>query len=514
MSEQIDGLNLLADLGTGGARLRLCSSKTGAWVGDPVEVPWKTYQDTEGGGHIVMFGQSAGRTFAQALQKLIQANQTVADDKSRPLVAIGIGGHMHALFAVEADGQIAVPVQMWNSSAAAADGEALSKAAQWKIDRRLTASHLRRLMRGADPAFDATKVKFISTCAGYIGHLLTGVNGVGPCEGSGLGFNDPATGMVSDKVIASVAGTADNAELVKSWLPKILEPGEILGEVSEWSPLLSVLPEHWRKAIVAAPEGDQAMGRIALCRGPEDVSLVLGSSLVATTVAPQWGSRVDPTGTVDFFTDPQGLPMAMGLVTVGMRVGDRFVQEFANERFGGKVGSDVFAKLERLAREEMPISAEDFGVTFPVRDPALGISKPFEVAPPKAVSAGVQWNLILLQVAACIAIRLKQLIGNSNVSQLILGGAAARDNLLAEYIANATGIKVFRPEGGQDAMLVGARSLAMATTAVHSGAAPFTKALAALRTPQSGTTFSPSEPLQSLVHSHVEWVRKAITNNH
>ena len=508
---KIRGLGLVIDCGTGSVRARLFCWVSGEWVGDAVEVPWETYLSSSGSGEVVMFGEAAGRTVQKALSMLWERNKEATADTRRPLRVIGIGGHMHAPFVIETDGRIVLPVQMWNSNAAARAAEALSATLGYKLDRRLTAAHIANLMAGGNPAFDPNWVKAITTCAGYIGRLLSGHHAVGPCEGSGLGFNDPATGQLSTKVLSAVAGEASKAKLVASWLPRILRAGEPLGTLSAAGKEWAKMPAHWSGALIAAPEGDQAMGRLALCRGPKDVSLVLGSSLVQITVAEQWGPRVDPTGTVDFFSDPCGLPMSMGLVTDGMRVGDGIVSEFAKAQFGGVIDKRTFVALEELARQSLPLKDGTFGVNMPFIDPALGVKTPFNSIP-GSCSIGERWTLILLQVAASVAIRSEQLLGNRKPERIVLGGAAARDNLLATLIATATETRVFRPNGGAEAMFHGAKALARATEACGGNAERFQAVLPEYQPTQEGDEFQPDAALISAMRNHIVRVKAAIAS--
>lgn len=496
-------LGLCVDCGTGSVRAQLFDWDSGEWLGSRQELGWTTYEDCAGRGEIVMFGESAARTVAHVLSRLIADIPKSLASADHELIGIAIGGHMHAPFVVERDGRVAVPVQMWNSDRAVRSAQRLSAELGWKIDRRLTASHIAEFVSGNETAFSPERVLKITTCSGYIAYLLCSKFGLGPCEGSGMGFSHPADARLSSEVMSAVADSHISTKDLSDMLPPILEPGSVLGKIDPHSPLGKLLPNQWRNAVLAAPEGDQAMGRLALCRGPKDISLVLGSSLVLITVAEVWGRREDPTHTVDFFSDPTGLPMSMGLLANGMRIADRFLEEFAEEHYGGKVSGRVFEDLAGRACARISEGDPFSGLHFPFREPALGVSAPFSSLSPEKDIART-WAQLLLQIASAIGIRARQLLAGGRPERIILGGAAARDDLLASLIATATGVEVLRPDGGAEAMMLGAQALIRASHASQVGGKPFAEVLAEYQPTQKGTLFAPDAERRSVVESFMQ----------
>jgi sugar (pentulose or hexulose) kinase len=370
---------------------------------------------------------------------------------------------MHAPVVVENNGQVVCEVQMWNSNAAASFGAELSKIAGWKIDRRLSASHLYRYFKGNVPEFRYEEVQKFTTFSGYLGWLLSGSFGLGPCEFSGLGFNNPHTGQFASSV-ANVFGDWNIVERI----PQMCFPNEILGKLNKRGAEWAGLPVDWAGALICPPEGDQCMGRFGLGARPKHAGLILGSSIVLTLEGPQHVE--DTTGTVDFFNSGRGLALDMGLLTPGMRIADEQVGELAaSNEFKDSDGQTDFEALFRQlgieAEAAFDAGVEQFSAYMPVLEPALGISNTFYVTMESA-SRGAIWNQRLNQWAAQIAIRGAQLWGDTPPEMLILGGIAARDKVLVQRIADMTGIEILRPEAC-DTMLLGASRQAMAVEECH-----------------------------------------------
>ena len=107
--------------------------------------------------------------------------------------AMGISGMMHGYMAFDKDDNLLVPFRTWRNTMTAASAAELTAAFGFNIPQRWSVAHLYQAMLNREPHLE--KIAHITTLAGYLHFLLTGVNALGVGDASGMFPIDSATGQ-------------------------------------------------------------------------------------------------------------------------------------------------------------------------------------------------------------------------------------------------------------------------------------------------------------------------------
>ena len=156
------------------------------------------------------------------------------------------------------------------------------------------------------------RIAHITTLAGYIHYLLTGVNAVGVGEASGI-FPIGADGSGYDTaMLAAFQGLEEAKKLshpLIDLLPTVLTAGEDAGALTEEGSTLleGLLPAG---VLFAPPEGDAGTGMVATnAVAPRTGNVSAGTSIFAMVVLERPLRRVYEE--IDLVTTPTGAPVAM-----------------------------------------------------------------------------------------------------------------------------------------------------------------------------------------------------------
>lgn len=243
-----------------------------------------------------------------ALKGLKIALSAVKDTKS--VQSVGISGMMHGYLAFDKDWNLLTPFRTWQNTITAEAAEQLTKLFGFNIPQRWSIAHLYQAILNGEEHIG--KIAHITTLAGYIHYMLTGVNAIGIGEASGV-FPIDSENLCYDtemlkkfNVLISKFGLSFTAEDV---LPKVLVAGQNAGSLTEKGAklidnMLSI------GTVFAPPEGDAGTGMVAtnaVC--PKTGNISAGTSIFSMVVLEKPLKNVYPE--IDIVTTPAGKDVAM-----------------------------------------------------------------------------------------------------------------------------------------------------------------------------------------------------------
>ncbi len=222
--------------------------------------------------------------------------------------AMGISGMMHGLLAFDKDWNLLTPFRTWQNTMTGEAAEKLTTQFGFNIPQRWSVAHLYQAVLNKEPF--VPQIAHMTTLAGYVHFMLTGVNAVGIGEASGMFPIDSETLGYDEKMLCKFeALTADQPWNIRQLLPKVLLAGENAGYLTQAGSrlLAGLLPA----GIPFAPaEGDAGTGMTATnAVAPRTGNVSAGTSVFSMVVLEKPLSRVYPE--IDLVTTPTGKPVAM-----------------------------------------------------------------------------------------------------------------------------------------------------------------------------------------------------------
>lgn len=224
--------------------------------------------------------------------------------------AVGISGMMHGYLAFDSDWNLLTPFRTWQNTITAQAADELTALFGFNIPQRWSIAHLwQAILNGEEHVKD---VAHITTLAGYVHFMLTGVNAVGIGEASGIFPIDSTTldynAEMLDKFDALLSGRGLNKK-IRALLPAVLPAGRNAGSLTEDGAKLigGVFP-------VGTPfvpcEGDAGTGMVATnAVAPRTGNVSAGTSIFAMIVLERALKKVYQE--IDMVTTPAGAPVAM-----------------------------------------------------------------------------------------------------------------------------------------------------------------------------------------------------------
>ncbi len=287
----------------------------------------------------------------EALAGLKQALEQV--EHRGEIKAMGISGMMHGYLAFDENWNLLTPFRTWQNTMTGEAAAELTELFGFNIPQRWSIAHLYQAILNREE--HVGRIAHITTLAGYIHYLLTGVNAVGVGEASGIFPIGPDgagyDGDMLDKFRALPQTAMLSADITEI-LPAVLAAGADAGALTqEGSALLGgLLPAGIR---FAPPEGDAGTGMVATgAVAPRTGNVSAGTSVFAMVVLERPLTRVYEE--IDLVTTPTGKPVAM--VHCNNCTGDSnawisVLRETA-ELFGGTPDTgELYAKLYRKSLE-------------------------------------------------------------------------------------------------------------------------------------------------------------------
>ncbi len=275
-----------------------------------VTVDTETLAPAQGGSYVWASEQKDGVWTYDLDEALTGLNAALDGIDGASVAAMGISGMMHGYLAFDEDWNLLVPFRTWQNAITADAAAHLSALFDFNVPQRWSIAHLFSAAQKGEA--HVPSVAHVTTLAGYVHYLLTGVNAVGLCEASGI-FPIDSKSLGYDENMMKKA----DAELkalgvtrpLEDILPKVLAAGERAGSLTESGAALlgGKLPAG---IPFAPPEGDAGTGMVAtnaVTLGTGNVSA--GTSVFAMVVLPDKLSK--PHDEIDMVTTPCGKPVAM-----------------------------------------------------------------------------------------------------------------------------------------------------------------------------------------------------------
>ncbi len=233
-----------------------------------------------------------------------------AVERREDVAAMGVSAMMHGYLAFDRDWKLLTPFRTWQNTITAQAAAELTALFGFNIPQRWSIAHLYQAILNKEEHIP--QVAHITTLAGYVHYMLTGVNAVGVGEASGMFPIDSGTldydGAMLEKFRALPA-VKDLPWDLKDLLPKVLTAGENAGTLTAdgAARLDGLLPA----GIPFAPaEGDAGTGMTATnAVAPRTGNVSAGTSIFSMVVLERPLRRVYEE--IDLVTTPTGRPVAM-----------------------------------------------------------------------------------------------------------------------------------------------------------------------------------------------------------
>lgn len=226
------------------------------------------------------------------------------------IAAMGVSAMMHGYLAFDKDWNLLTPFRTWQNTITGPAAAELTELFGFNIPQRWSIAHLYQAVLNGEE--HVTQIAHITTLAGYVHYMLTGVNAVGIGEASGMFPIDSAAldydaGMMAK--FNQLPKTKDFPWKLQDLLPKVLTAGETAGALTEQGSALlaDLLPSG---IPFAPPEGDAGTGMTATnAVAPRTGNVSAGTSIFSMVVLEQPLKKVYEE--IDLVTTPAGAPVAM-----------------------------------------------------------------------------------------------------------------------------------------------------------------------------------------------------------
>lgn len=225
--------------------------------------------------------------------------------------ALGISGMMHGYLAFDKDWNLLVPFRTWQNTVTGPAAAELTESFGFNIPQRWSVAHLYQAVLNGEEHLP--QLAHITTLAGYVHYMLTGVNAIGIGEASGMFPIDSDTltydaGML-ERFDAMVAAKGVSLPSLKELLPRALPAGAEAGRLTEaGSRLLDGLLAPGIP--MAPPEGDGPTGMTATnAVAPRTGNVSAGTSIFSMVVLERPLEHVYEE--IDVITTPSGKSVGM-----------------------------------------------------------------------------------------------------------------------------------------------------------------------------------------------------------
>ena len=245
---------------------------------------------------------------ADAREGLCQVLSQLKDREG--LAAAGISGMMHGYLAFDKDWNLLVPFRTWQNTITAQAAGELTEAFHFNIPQRWSIAHLYQAVLNGEA--HVPQIAHMTTLAGYVHYMLTGVNALGVGDASGMFPIDSETGDYDAAMLEKFDEIVASRHLpwrLEDLLPKVLAAGEKAGELTpEGAKRLDGL---LAPGIPFAPaEGDAGTGMTATnAVAPRTGNVSAGTSIFSMVVLEKPLKKVYEE--IDLVTTPTGKPVAM-----------------------------------------------------------------------------------------------------------------------------------------------------------------------------------------------------------
>ena len=224
--------------------------------------------------------------------------------------AMGISAMMHGYLAFDKDWNLLVPFRTWQNTITGEAAAKLTALFDFNVPQRWSISHLYQAVLNGEAHID--KIAHITTLAGYVHYMLTGVNAIGVGEASGMFPIDSAVNDYDAVMMEKFRALMKEYDLpwtIDEVLPKVLVAGEAAGKLTEEG--AKMLDNLLAPGILFAPaEGDAGTGMTATnAVAPRTGNVSAGTSIFSMVVLERPLAKVYEE--IDLVTTPSGKPVAM-----------------------------------------------------------------------------------------------------------------------------------------------------------------------------------------------------------
>ena len=229
-------------------------------------------------------------------------------DKRENVRAMGISGMMHGYLAFDADWNLLTPFRTWQNTITGPAAAELTALFGFNIPQRWSIAHLYQAVLNGEE--HVPRVAHITTLAGYVHYMLTGVNAVGVGEASGMFPIDSKTLDYDGEMLRKFGALTESQPWqIRDVLPQVLPAGADAGCLTQSGAAL--LDSLLSPGIpFAPPEGDAGTGMAATnAVAPRTGNVSAGTSIFSMVVLEKPLSKVYEE--IDLVTTPTGMPVAM-----------------------------------------------------------------------------------------------------------------------------------------------------------------------------------------------------------
>ena len=271
--------------------------------------------------------------------------------------AMGISAMMHGYLAFDKDWNLLVPFRTWQNTITGQAAEELTALFGFNIPQRWSIAHLYQAILNNEEHIP--QIAHITTLAGYVHYMLTGVNAIGIGEASGMFPIDSEKNCYDEAMLAKFDELVASRNLpwknLTDILPAVLVAGEEAGKLTEQG--AAMLDNLLQPGIPFAPaEGDAGTGMTATnAVAPRTGNVSAGTSIFSMVVLEHPLEKVYEE--IDLVTTPTGKPVAMvhcNNCTNDSNAWVSVLKETAN-LFGAEPSNcEVYTKLYQKALEGDP----------------------------------------------------------------------------------------------------------------------------------------------------------------
>ena len=226
------------------------------------------------------------------------------------VAAMGVSAMMHGYLAFDRDWNLLVPFRTWQNTVTGPAAAELTALFGFNIPQRWSIAHLYQAILNGEE--HVPQIAHITTLAGYVHYMLTGVNAVGVGEASGMFPIDSDNLCYDREMLKKFDYLISDRHLpwtLEDILPKVLLAGENAGALTEQGAQL--LDGLLTAGIPAAPaEGDAGTGMTATnAVAPRTGNVSAGTSIFSMVVLERPLRKIYEE--IDLVTTPTGRPVAM-----------------------------------------------------------------------------------------------------------------------------------------------------------------------------------------------------------
>lgn len=226
--------------------------------------------------------------------------------------SIGFSAMMHGYMAFDSKGELLVPFRTWRNATTGEAARELTEGFQFNIPERWSIAHLYQAILNKEE--HVPQIDYMTTLAGYIHWLLTGVKAIGIGDASGIFPIDEASHNYHSSMVQQfeeLIADRDYPWNLDSILPEVYLSGQKAGELTpEGARILDPSGDLQSGIPLCPPEGDAGTGMVATNSVRKRTGNVsVGTSVFAMIVLEKDLTKVYPE--IDMVTTPNGNPVGM-----------------------------------------------------------------------------------------------------------------------------------------------------------------------------------------------------------